>query len=92
MKLVTYDTLTNCILTIDECKLVSSALRSHNEKHEIERTMTRQLKREILEMLNPIEHRIESLEEIYPELPQSIYDEFQELEKLHILQNIPDEN
>ena len=42
-------------------------------------------------MLVAIENRIVSLEEISPELPQSLYDDFLEIEKLHILQNIPDE-
>ena len=91
MNLITYDNMTGCIFTICELKLMASSLQAMNEKHENERTMTRQLKNSIITMLVAIENRIVSLEEISPELSQSLYDDFLEIEKLHILQNIPDE-
>lgn len=86
MKLTKLGNYTAVMLTPAELDLIVSGLRELNEKHEQNRTMTRALKTEIIAMLYPIEDRIASLQVVLPESPQELYDEFNELQKLQILQ------
>jgi hypothetical protein len=63
----------NIIVSATEAELIVNALRDKNTKHEHERTMTPQLKDQIITSIMLIEGVILTLKDT-PELPQVAYD------------------
>lgn len=74
------------VTEITHLSLIVSGLRALLEKHERDKTLTPKLKDQILNIQTVFDQVYLLMEQMEPELSQSLYDEFSDLEKLNILQ------
>jgi len=78
--------LIDMVVSLDEAVVLLSAIRTSWAQHRKDRTMTPVLETFLLVSSMQLDEIIRSFEERVPELPQSLYDDLIELEKLNILQ------
>ena len=78
--------LIDMVISLDEAVVLLSAIRTSWAQHRKDRTMTPALETFLLVSSMQLDEIIRSFEERVPELPQSLYDDLIELEKLNILQ------